>query len=225
MELIGRGREADVYALGEDRVLRRFRDGRPAEHEARVMRWLGAQGYPVPAVHEAAGTDLVMERLHGPTMSEALRRRPWRAVRYGALLGRLHRQLHALAAPEWLPRLRADGHGADTQEADGQGAAVLHLDLHPDNVMLTGGGPRVIDWANAHAGPPEVDVAMTFVILRGIVLRPHERLLVRGLLRSMARSSGADRRAGMPAATQRRLADPNLTRAEEGLVHRLQRRG
>jgi aminoglycoside phosphotransferase (APT) family kinase protein len=225
MELIGRGREADVYALGEDRVLRRFRDGRPAEHEARVMRWLGAQGYPVPAVHEAAGTDLVMERLHGPTMSEALRRRPWRAARYGALLGRLHRQLHALPAPEWLPRLQADRLQAGQQVADQQGAAVLHLDLHPENVMLTAGGPRVIDWANAQAGPPEVDVAMTFVILRGIVLRPHERLLIRGLLRSMARSSGADRRAGMPAATQWRLADPNLTPAEEGLVRRLQRRG
>ncbi|MGW1028839.1 phosphotransferase [Streptomyces sp. NPDC002577] len=46
MELIGRGREADVYALDEDRVLRRFRDGRPVEDEARLMRWLAAQGYP-----------------------------------------------------------------------------------------------------------------------------------------------------------------------------------
>jgi len=64
-----------VYALDEGRVLRRFRSGRSAEHEARVMRWLAAQGYPVPVVHEATGPDLVMERLHGPTMSEALRRR------------------------------------------------------------------------------------------------------------------------------------------------------
>lgn len=30
---------------------------------------------------------------------------------------------------------------------------VLHLDFHPANVMLTSGGPVVIDWTNARAGP------------------------------------------------------------------------
>jgi aminoglycoside phosphotransferase (APT) family kinase protein len=219
MELIGRGREADVYALDEGRVLRRFRDGRSAEYEAQVMRWLGAQGYPVPVVYEAAGPDLVMERLHGPTMSEALRRRPWRVAVYGAMLGRLHRQLHELTGPGWLPRLPGL---PQLQESNGE-ARVLHLDLHPENVMITPRGPRVIDWANARTGPPEVDVAMTFVVLRCIVLPPHERLLIRGFLRAMARTSGTDRRAGLAAATERRLADPNLTAAEAGLVRRLQR--
>jgi aminoglycoside phosphotransferase (APT) family kinase protein len=101
---------------------------------------------------------------------------------------------------------------------------ILHLDLHPENIVITNRGPRVIDWANAHVGAPEVDVAMTFVILRGIVLPAHERLLVRGLLRAMARTCGTDRRAGMPVATEWRLADPNLTDAEAGLIRRLQRR-
>jgi len=49
---------------------------------------------------------------------------------------------------------------------------------------------------------------MTFVILRAIVLPPHERLLIHGFLRAMARTSGTDRRAGLPAATERRLATP-----------------
>jgi Ser/Thr protein kinase RdoA (MazF antagonist) len=177
------------------------------------MRWLAARGYPVPVVHEVDGSDMVLERLHGPTMSEALHRHPWRASAYGAMLGRLHRQLHGLPDPGWLPRLPGS-HGE---------ARVLHLDLHPENIMITDSGPRVIDWANTRVGAPEVDVAMTFVILRGIVLRPHERLLVRGFLRAMARTCGADRRAGMPVATERRLADPNLTEAEAGLVRRLQR--
>ncbi|MFD4244260.1 phosphotransferase [Streptomyces sp. NPDC058525] len=214
MELIGRGREADVYAVGGDRVLRRFRNGGPAEDEARLLRWLAAQGYPVPVVHEAAGTDLVMERLHGPTMSEALRSRPWRAAAYGALLGRLHRELHGLPDPGWLPRLPG-GDGGDDR--------VLHLDLHPENVIMTDRGPRVIDWSTSRVGRPEVDVAMTFVILRGIVLRPHESLLIRGFLRAMARTCGTDRRAGMPAATERRLADPHLTETEAALVRRLRR--
>lgn len=214
MELIGRGREADVYALDEARALRRFRSGRPAADEARLMRWLSTQGYPVPAVHEADGSDMVLERLHGPTMSEALRRCPWRTAAYGAMLGRLHRQLHDLPDPGWLSRLPG---------TDGD-ARVLHLDLHPENIIITDSGPRVIDWANTRVGVPEVDVAMTFVILRGIVLQPRDRLLVRALLRAMSRTCGTDWRAGMPVATERRLADPNLTEAEARLVRRLQRR-
>ncbi|MGG8408911.1 phosphotransferase family protein [Streptomyces sp. 12297] len=101
---------------------------------------------------------------------------------------------------------------------------LLHLDLHPENVILTDRGPRVIDWTTARVGRPEVDVAMTFVILRGIVLRPHERLLIRGFLRAVARSCGTDPRTGMPVATERRLGDPHLTETEAGLVRGPQRR-
>ena len=34
----------------------------------------------------------------------------------------------------------------------GSGGQVLHLDLHPGNVMLTDDGPFVIDWSNGCAG-------------------------------------------------------------------------
>lgn len=73
MELIGRGRDADVYALGDGRVLRRYRPGGPAgaEAEARLMAYLAGQGFPVPHVYDAHGTDQVPERLGarpcGPT--------------------------------------------------------------------------------------------------------------------------------------------------------------
>ena len=42
---------------------------------------------------------------------------------------------------------------------------VLHLDLHPANVMLTPGGPVVIDWTNAAAGPAGADVALADLIM------------------------------------------------------------
>ncbi len=60
-------------------------------------------------------------------------------VRHARLLADLHRRLHGIAAPEWLPAI-------------GPGGAVIHLDLHPDNVMLHGNGALFIDWANARAG-------------------------------------------------------------------------
>ncbi|RII15941.1 Phosphotransferase enzyme family protein [Streptomyces sp. YIM 130001] len=214
MELIGQGREADVYALDAHRVLRRYRDGRSAAGEGQLLRRLAGQGCPVPLVHEVDGADLVMERLYGPTMSEALHSRPWRALTYGAMLGRLHRDLHALTDPGGLRRL----------EGSGGGERVLHLDLHPENVILTEAGPRIVDWTNCRLGRPEVDVAMTVVILRGLVLPPHERLMIRALLRAMAGTCGVDPRTGLAAASERRLEDPNLTAAETARVRALRRR-
>jgi hypothetical protein len=53
--LIGTGRSAGVYALDQDRVLRRFRSGYDARPEARVMTHLARAGFPVPRVYRADG--------------------------------------------------------------------------------------------------------------------------------------------------------------------------
>lgn len=61
MELIARGRDADVFALDESRVLRRYRhEGRPTDLESRLMTHLTACGYPVPKVYEVTDTDMVL---------------------------------------------------------------------------------------------------------------------------------------------------------------------
>ena len=83
-----------------------------------------------------------------------LARRPWRLLHHARLLAELQRRLHRIAAPEWLPAI-------------GPGGAVIHLDLHPENVLLHGKGALVIDWANARAGHWADDVAQTVVILAG----------------------------------------------------------
>jgi hypothetical protein len=66
------GRDADVFAVGEGRVLRRYRNGGDVAVEAAVMGYLGGCGFPVPAVYRADGPDLVMERVVGPTLLTAL---------------------------------------------------------------------------------------------------------------------------------------------------------
>jgi aminoglycoside phosphotransferase (APT) family kinase protein len=42
---------------------------------------------------------------------------------------------------------------------------LLHLDLHPENVILSPAGPVVIDWANARRGEPLLDVVYTGIIV------------------------------------------------------------
>ncbi len=68
------------------------------------MAHVAACGHPVPRVYEITGTDMVPERLTGPTMLDVPARCPWRVGTLGRILGRLHDRLHAVSAPKWLPR-------------------------------------------------------------------------------------------------------------------------
>src|SRR6516225_6462261 len=120
--LLAAGRDADIFDYGPGLVLRRSRDGRSIAHEARIMAYLHERGYPVPAVEEVSddGTDLVMERIEGMSMVEAIGKAPWSVRRQVKALARLHKQLHEIAAPDFLPPAPI-----------GQGDRVVHLDLHP----------------------------------------------------------------------------------------------
>ncbi|WP_433127170.1 phosphotransferase [Micromonospora sp. CA-240977] len=148
------GRDADVFAIDDRRVLRRYRNGGDVAAEAAVMAYVRSLGFPVPTVYEARGTDLVMERLDGRTMLSALIAGELDALAAADCLADLHRRLHALP-----PRL-----------GQRDGDRILHLDLHPDNVMLTTRGPVLIDWRNATEGPAELDVALSAVILAQVAV-------------------------------------------------------
>jgi aminoglycoside phosphotransferase (APT) family kinase protein len=149
-ELLASGRDADVVALGQNRVVRRYRRGGDVGREARFMRQLAALGYPVPAVHRAEGPELEMERLTGATMLAALEAGDLDFAEGASLLVELHDRLHALPAPK--------------------GEAVLHMDLHPGNVMLTDRGPVVIDWRDVRIGPAELDLAMTCLVFGSVAV-------------------------------------------------------
>ncbi len=213
--LIGSGRAADVYELDDDKVLRRYRIKADVDHEARLMRYLWSAGFPVPEVFDAGGTDLVMARLRGTDMLTDLTRRPWLARRHARTLARMHDQLHEIQAPSWLPRPFGQGTRASSLDR------VLHLDLHPGNIMLSSAGPVVIDWSNGAAGPPGADVAMAALIMRVSEVDELSRLirLVAGsvrhsLVRRFEQSVGAEAGPFLAAAARLRIADRNVRPAE-----------
>ncbi|MFG3350293.1 phosphotransferase [Streptomyces sp. NPDC048018] len=199
-ELIGAGRTADVFALDEDRVVRRYRNGEDATGEAVVMAYLAEHGYPVPAVWPgAAAGELVMQRLSGPTMREALVAGTLSGEQAGELLADLLLRLHAIP-----PRVGAD-----------PAHRIVHLDLHPENVFLTPDGPVVIDWATAHEGPPGLDTAMAALILAQAALTmPAAAELARTALPALVRQLGGTDGMLLPEARARRAANPTLTQEE-----------
>src|SRR6478752_1182890 len=96
VELLGAGRDADVFAYGDGLVLRRNRDGRSSEREAALMARLAYLDYPLPHVHTAVGPDIVMDRVDGPTLGEQLLSGALSSVDGATVLADLHRELHAL---------------------------------------------------------------------------------------------------------------------------------
>jgi aminoglycoside phosphotransferase (APT) family kinase protein len=155
LKLLASGRDGDIFELSDALVLRKTRDGRSLAAEVRILEHVHAQGLPVPQVHElrAGDTELVMDRIHGPTMVQAFARSPWKLRSHARVLADMHRSVHALEGPDWLGQL-PDG-----------GDRLVHLDIHPLNVLYGPNGPVLIDWTNASRGQPETDLAHTWLII------------------------------------------------------------
>lgn len=203
MELLAQGRACDVFVVDDRTVLRRARSGASLEREATLMRHVRDHGFPCPAVIDASGADMVLERLDGLTLTAHLvGDTATMEVDAGArLVAELHQRLHALPP---MP---------------GEQGSVLHLDLHPENVIVTAGGPVVIDWTNGRHGNPADDVAMTWLILAPFVgvLDGVDRF-IDVFLDAVGRDQAV---AGLAAAGARRLADPNTTPDEARVVSAL----
>lgn len=215
--LLASGRDADIFDLGDGRVLRRTKSGRSIEREARIMRHVVEHGYPAPAVHEvrADGAEIVMDRIDGPLMMDPMTKRPWSMPRLASTLADLHDQLHAIPAPDWLPQLD-------------DGDRVLHLDLHPLNVIMSPRGPVVIDWSNAARGDGLTDVASTYVLLTApdmpgpkavqVALQPVRQGLGRAFAR---RYRGPELDARIALAAELKTLDPNMSPTEVETLQRL----
>jgi len=187
---IGAGREAEVFALGEGRVLRLARTAafrQAVERERVALLAAGRSGAPVPALFERVDVDgrpgLVLERLDAHDLLHGLLRRPWELALVPWVLARVHASLHEGEAPTELPdlrtevveRLRSELVPSDVRHAALRRLSELpdddrlcHGDFHPGNVLRRrGGGYAVIDWKAATRGDPAADIARTRLLLVG----------------------------------------------------------
>jgi len=220
--LLASGRSADVYLVGTDRVLRRYREQYAADfdaqREAELMRYVRERGVPVPEVYDADRTDIVMQRVVGHSMLAEMARRPWTLAAQARILAGLHNQLHAIAGPDWLP---APFGGEDT---------LLHLDLHPDNVLVTTQGVMLIDWQNAARGPSGADLAKTWIILataavpggkaKAVLLGTARRIFLRSFLHNVDIRAA---RSLLPVVAEAWVANPRISGPERAATARLLR--
>lgn len=193
-EKLGEGVTAQVFAYGEDEILKQFI---PAFGEDEVRReYLGGlvaqqAGLPVPRMTGVsyAGDRWVMaqERIRGESMLKVLLA-PDADV--DALLDaclRLLVRIHACRVDKTaLPRqsdvftqriMSADELTAQEKQALlalmatlPAGDRLCHMDYHFDNILVRDGEPIVIDWNDAMCGNPATDVARAQLLSRQTVL-------------------------------------------------------
>lgn len=217
--LLASGRDSDIFDYGPGLVLRRSRRARSMAFEAQVMEYLRGRGYPVPAVDHLSedGCDLVMERVDGPSMVGRLMAKPWTVRRQGAVLADLHTRLHEIEAPSFLnPALV------------GAGESIVHMDLHPLNVIIGPKGPVVIDWTGASRGDPAIDVALAWVLMAageisegGLKTRAmgvFRGLLVNSFLARFDRHTIVSR---LRAAVEWKVHDPHMSDKEQQAMWRV----
>lgn len=185
---IAEGREAEIFAWEEGRVLRLFRTARSEQvldRETAAMRAVRAVVPLVPEVYDIVEIDgrpgIVMERIDGPDLITLLGAKPWRVYSAGTALGRTHAQINAIQAPAAVeplkdrlsrianrPEVPEESRTKLLQEIEGlpDGDRLCHGDFHPGNILMSDRGPVVIDWPNVTVGDPAADFARTDLLLR-----------------------------------------------------------
>jgi uncharacterized protein (TIGR02172 family) len=208
--LIGTGRTAEVYAWGDERILKLYQDWMPdisIEWEFAITRRAREAGLPVPAAEEIVRVDrrsgIVFERIHGISMLADLQARPGAILSLSRLLAELHARMHACSLPpdtnsqrKQIERGIEFGKGLSEPEKQTilgilarlpEGNVVCHGDFHPDNVLMTEHGPVIIDWMNGTRGHPLGDVARTALLFQTGGLPPGMSFTMRLMINASRR--------------------------------------
>lgn len=161
------GRTAEVYAWGDDHVLKLFHAGFPPAYialELKNARSAHALGLPTPCdaghVERGQRSGIVFERVDGPTVYELLQTGAQTTAQLGRTFFDVQQSIHRCNFSELLPiqaklavRIRlAKGlpqtlrkEAIDALQLAPLSDTVCHGDFHPMNVIMAASGPVVID--------------------------------------------------------------------------------
>ncbi len=154
------------------------------KEEAKIARAVSNAGLPVPAVcgvvEVRSRHGILYENVDGPSMLKALLSKPERLAYFASLFAELHAKLHSSKVEQLLSqrqRLEEKIRNAESLLGDARqsilealhqlpdGEMLCHGDFHPDNILMSGKGPVIIDWIDAAKGRPEADIARTLLLL------------------------------------------------------------
>lgn len=230
-EKINQGGTADIHAWAPGRVVKLFKEGFPprlGQQEVLMTRAVFAAGVPAPEVFGEVTLDgrfgIVLGRLDGPTLLQVTRSGAVTFAEAGAILASLSLCVHRISPPPeafplrgWMdtafklsgdivPRQIASAILALIDRLQQPGNVLCHGDIHPENVIMTVDGPRLIDWTFAIRAPAALDHGFTHIGLTELALditdNPQRPLAV-----NAAAQSEYARLSGQPVAALRQAME------------------
>ena len=187
-DMIGKGGVGTVYRLGDDTIIKVFREGTTIDEvrteitmakETFVLGMPTAISYDIVRVGNQLG--LVYELLQAETLSACIRKDPTNIDHYANVYASLFRQMHDIQVPQEtiIPNalereeqaVRHISRYFDARSIDlllrivhsiPQCDRLLHCDLQTKNAMMQGNEPMLIDMGEVGYGHPMIDLAHSY---------------------------------------------------------------
>jgi hypothetical protein len=186
--LLASGNVADVFAWGNDRVLKLYKPvlwaKRVAFREAANQAAVEGMGLPVPALHGVVAQSerwgIVSDRVNGTSFAQRMLANPTLVTGHLEALIDLQLRLQQTTAPFFAgvkqrlanhisraPQLTPERKDAliSGLHAMPDGDQLCHFDFHPMNVLGGVNSPAVIDWCDACRGTALADACRSHVLL------------------------------------------------------------
>lgn len=186
--LVGRGRDACVYEWGEQEVIKLFNASASKsmiEREYSKSSIINKLGVPVPYVREIISLNgkqgIIYEKLIGKTLLSIIKSNPIKIKQWISTLAKTHVLLSNYSTND-LPDIKEliknsmDEINDKILDRDSKlfiksyidtlpcKNNICHVDFHPDNIIKTSDGFKIIDWVNAAKGDSCADAAITVTI-------------------------------------------------------------
>ncbi|MCT8333464.1 phosphotransferase [Leptospira sp. 85282-16] len=182
------GRSADLFALPENQILKLFfPEAKESEIDLEVKNTIEAnqQGATKMRCYGKAKVEnrfgIVFDRLNGISLTKLPDKNPLELFRIAGKLAKLHYGIHQLKSDKFQDIKEILNHclesaplsflsATEKEKAKSyiatlpNGNSILHLDFHPENVIVEGKDEIIIDWMTAAKGSPAADVAFTYLL-------------------------------------------------------------
>lgn len=182
MNLIGKGNTAEVFDMGDDKILKLFIPGypkEPVEREYSNARLMESFNLPVPACYEMTERDgrfgIVYEKVPGTDLYTFMVKTGEFQKGLEILVGFqkqiLEKECDTLMSYKDFIKLVIGDRDPDAfTKIDSlpDGNTVCHGDFHPFNILVDdAGNAKVIDFMNVCRGPKLYDIARSYFLMRG----------------------------------------------------------
>ena len=187
MQLIGKGKSAEVFQYNEGKVLKLFFNDfsiNDIKYEYLLMSSINQLNINAPMCYGTISLEnrngLLYEYAKGVSLLSLIIQKPLRVKQYAHLLAREHAKMHAhtcTTLPSEKERFSKQierskeriGHqynGLMEQISKVNSETfVYHGDFHPDNILVDNSDISIIDWMNSYSGTRAGDSARTYLMI------------------------------------------------------------